>query len=132
MRADKAEQEVFSADVIVLQALGLFPRKSQDPSGPHGELLKPVPLILTECAKRLNEILFLLTQLLYLIVVILKGLLTASCALFTWCLHARLVVLALLLAALFSKHPKRFGSRFVPVDSQAFEATAVHTFSLAS
>src|SRR5260370_5008537 len=123
MRADKAEQEVFSADVIVLQALGLFPRKSQDPSGPHGELLKPVPLILTEGAKRLNEILFLLTQLLYLIVVILKGLLTANCALFTWCLHPHLVVLDLLLAALFAEHPKPFGSHFLQHDAQALAHT---------
>ncbi len=69
---------MLSAYVIVLEAPSLFPRKSQGPSGPHSELIKPVPVILTECAKlllteyakRLNEILFLLTQLLYFIVVI--------------------------------------------------------------
>src|SRR5260370_25188951 len=33
----KAEQEVFGADVIVLEALSLFPRKSQGPPGQHGE-----------------------------------------------------------------------------------------------
>src|SRR5260221_7064853 len=44
----KAEQEVFSADVIVLEALSLLPRKSQDPSGTHSERLKPVPVIRSE------------------------------------------------------------------------------------
>src|SRR5258708_28923355 len=90
--AHKAKQEVFSADVIVLEALGIFPRKSQDPPGPHGEFLKPVRVILTEYAKRLQEILFLLTQLLYLIIVVLERLLRADRLLFTWLLPAFLVV----------------------------------------
>src|SRR5258707_5017779 len=83
----KAEQEVFSADVIVLEALSLFPRKSQDPPGPHGERSKPVPLILAEITKRLNEVLFLLTRLLCFIVVILDR----FRLLFTWFLPALLV-----------------------------------------
>src|SRR5258708_7311256 len=83
----KAEQEVFSADVIVLEALSLLPRKSQDPSGTHSERLKPVPVILTEYAKRLNEILFLWTKFLYFIVVILDR----FRLLFTWFVPALLL-----------------------------------------
>src|SRR5258708_14893147 len=87
----KAEQEVFSANIIVLEALSLLPRKFQDPPGPHSERIKPVPVILTEYAKRLNEILFLLTKLLYFIVIILDRLPSADCLLFTWFLPAFLV-----------------------------------------
>src|SRR5260370_33242122 len=90
--AQQVNEYVFSDDVIVLEALGLFPRKSHDPSGPHSELLKPVPVILIERFKCLNEILFLLTQLLYLIIVILNALLRADRLLFIWLLPALLVV----------------------------------------
>src|SRR5258708_16669175 len=83
----KAEQEVCSDNVIVVEALSLFPGKSQDPSDRHGERIKPVPLILAEIAKHLNEVLFLLTRFLCFIVVILDR----SCLLFTWFLPALLV-----------------------------------------
>src|SRR5260370_9009968 len=55
----KAEQEVFGTDVIVLHALSLFPRKPQDPSAPHIERTKPVPLILATLPNRLTQPLLL-------------------------------------------------------------------------
>src|SRR6266581_6043653 len=41
----KTQQEVFSADVIVLEALGFFLSETQDLLGPLGEPVKPVPIV---------------------------------------------------------------------------------------
>src|SRR5574337_404297 len=115
---------MFSADVIMLELLSLFSSEPQDSSGTRSELFKPVPVTLIECAECLNEILFLLTQLLYAIFFILNRLPIASCTLYTWCLHTLHVNLALLRAALFAlfaKHPKRLDSHPLQGDPQAFQ-----------
>src|SRR5260221_382407 len=43
--AYKTEQEMFGADVIMLEALGFFLSETQDLPGPLGELVKPVPIV---------------------------------------------------------------------------------------
>src|SRR5258708_2865509 len=40
--AYKTEQEMFGADVIMLEALGFFLSETQDLPGPLGELVKPI------------------------------------------------------------------------------------------
>src|SRR5258707_7988519 len=40
----KAEQEVFGANIIVLEALGLFLSETQDLPGPLGELIIAIPI----------------------------------------------------------------------------------------
>ncbi len=41
----KTEQEMFGADVIMLEALGFFLSETQDLPGPLCELVKPVPIV---------------------------------------------------------------------------------------